>query len=75
MKFLIWLIFWVCIEVIVLKTSLNEILQEHLDMTSAIHNRDALKTGLLMLNHLENAKQAFLFYDIFSLILGFLLAK
>jgi hypothetical protein len=75
MKFLIRLIFWVCIEVIGLKRSLNETLQEHLDMTSSIHNRDALKTGLLMRNNLENAKQAFLFYDIFSLILGFLLAK
>lgn len=61
MRFLIRLIFWVCIEFIALKRPLNEILQEHLDMTSAIDNRDALKAGLLMRNHLENAKQAFLF--------------
>ncbi len=51
---------WVCMEVIGLKRPLKEILQEHLDMVSAIHNRDAIKAELLMRNHLENSKQAFL---------------
>lgn len=51
---------WVCMEVIGLKRPLKEILQEHLDMISAIHNRDSEKAVLLMRNHLENSKQAFL---------------
>jgi DNA-binding GntR family transcriptional regulator len=51
---------WLCMEVIGLKRPLKEILQEHLDMVSAIHNRDASRAVLLMRNHLENSKQAFL---------------
>jgi DNA-binding GntR family transcriptional regulator len=51
---------WVCMEVIGLKRPLKEILNEHLDMISAIHNRDSAKAVLLMRNHLENSKQAFL---------------
>src|SRR6056297_318659 len=51
---------WLCMEVVGLKRPLKEILHEHLDMISAIHNRDSVKAVLLMRNHLENSKQAFL---------------
>jgi DNA-binding GntR family transcriptional regulator len=51
---------WLCMDVIGLKRPLKEILQEHLDMVSAIHNRDAARAALLMRYHLENSKQAFL---------------
>lgn len=51
---------WLCMEVIGLKRPLKEILQEHLDMISAIHNRDTERAVSLMRNHLENSKQAFL---------------
>lgn len=51
---------WLFMEVIGLIRPLKEILQEHLDMVSAIHNRDEQKATLLMRNHLENSKRAFL---------------
>jgi DNA-binding GntR family transcriptional regulator len=51
---------WLCMDVIGLKRPLKEILQEHLDMVSAIHNRDAARAALLIRYHLENSKQAFL---------------
>jgi DNA-binding GntR family transcriptional regulator len=51
---------WFCMQVVGLKRPLNKILQEHLDMEFAIHNRDAERAVLLMRNHLENSKQAFL---------------
>lgn len=51
---------WICMEIIGLKRPLNEILQEHLDMVSAIHGRNTLKAALLMQKHLENSKRAFL---------------
>lgn len=50
---------WICMEIIGLKRPLKEILQEHLDMVSAIHQRDAAKAGLLMQKHLQNSKRAF----------------
>lgn len=51
---------WLCMEVVGLKRPLKEILQEHLDLVSAIHRRDVVKAGQLMRNHIENSKQAFL---------------
>lgn len=51
---------WLCMQVIGLKRPLREILQEHLDMVSAIHSRDAERAVLLMRNHLQNSKHVFL---------------
>lgn len=51
---------WLFMEVIGLIRPLKEILQEHLDMVSAIHQRDAQRAVLLMRRHLENSKHAFL---------------
>lgn len=51
---------WLFMEVIGLIRPLKEILQEHLDMVSAIHQRDAQRAALLMRKHLENSKHAFL---------------
>lgn len=51
---------WLCMEIIGLERPLKEILQEHLDIVTAIHNRDAVKAVLLMRKHLENSKQAFM---------------
>lgn len=51
---------WLFMEVIGLIRPLKEILQEHLDMVSAIHQRDAQRAVLLMRKHLENSKSAFL---------------
>jgi len=50
---------WLCMEVIGLRRPLKDILQEHLDMVSAIHQRDASKAVVLMQKHLNNSKQAF----------------
>jgi DNA-binding GntR family transcriptional regulator len=47
-------------QVIGLKRPLREILQEHLDMVSEIHSRDAERAVLLMRNHLQNSKHVFL---------------
>lgn len=51
---------WLCMEIIGLQRPLKEILQEHLDMVSAIHNRDVKTAVSLMQNHLENSKEVFL---------------
>ncbi len=51
---------WLCMEIIGFKRPLKVILQEHLNLVSAIHNRDATKAGLLMQKHLESSREAFL---------------
>lgn len=51
---------WLIMEVIGLKRPLNTILQEHLNIVSAIHQRDVFKAVKLMNLHLENSKQAFM---------------
>jgi DNA-binding GntR family transcriptional regulator len=51
---------WFCMEVIGLRRPLKDILQEHLDIVSAIHRRDAQKAVMLMQKHLKNSKQAFM---------------
>lgn len=50
---------WLIMEVIGLKRPLNTILQEHLNIVSAIHQRDVPKAVHLMNLHLENSKKAF----------------
>ncbi len=51
---------WLCMEVIGLRRPLKDILQEHLDIVSALHQRDAKKAVVLMQKHLKNSKQAFM---------------
>ena len=52
--------FWSALELLGTTRSLKEILQEHLDIISAIHNRDVDKAVLLMRRHLENCKTSVL---------------
>ncbi|PIB38365.1 GntR family transcriptional regulator [Maribacter sp. 4G9] len=48
--------FWPSLELLGFTRPLIEILQEHLDIVSAIHNRDANKAADLMQQHLEQCK-------------------
>jgi len=47
-------------DVMGLRRKLKEMLQEHLDIVSAIHYRDGRKAALLTRQPLENSEQAFL---------------
>lgn len=48
--------FWPSLELLGFTRPLMEILQEHLDIVSAVHNRDANKATDLMQHHLEQCK-------------------
>ena len=52
--------FWPTLELLGFTRPLMEILQEHLDIVSAVHNRDAGKAGALMQEHFENCKSSVL---------------
>ena len=52
--------FWSDMELLGTTRSLKEILQEHLDIISAIHNRDVESAVHLMRKHLENCKTSVL---------------
>lgn len=52
--------FWTALDLLGTTRSLKEILQEHLDIISAIHNRDAQKAASLMQKHLEHCKYSIL---------------
>ncbi|KAA2219472.1 GntR family transcriptional regulator [Maribacter flavus] len=48
--------FWPTLELIGFTRPLMEILQEHLDLVSAVHNRDANKAAELMQEHFEHCR-------------------
>lgn len=52
--------FWSALDLLGATRSLKEILQEHLDIISAIHNRDERMAEFLMRKHLENCKSSVL---------------
>ncbi|MFX0556263.1 GntR family transcriptional regulator [Maribacter sp. CXY002] len=52
--------FWESMELIGITRSLNDVLQEHLDIISAIHHRNHNRAVLLMRRHLEYCKDSIL---------------
>lgn len=52
--------FWSALDLLGSTRCLKEILQEHLDIISAIHNRDSDKAVFLMEQHLDHCKSSIL---------------
>lgn len=52
--------FWPTLELFGFQRPLMEILQEHLNIVSAVHNRDANKAAALMQEHFENCRSSIL---------------
>lgn len=52
--------FWPALELLGFHRPLMEILQEHLNIVSAVHNRDAKKAAALMQEHFENCRLSIL---------------